>query len=133
MSAPLIPGAALTGVTSEAGECDRCHRELGRVYEVSCPDGSVLALGRRCCTKVTGYSFSALERALAQRIRVTEVDRRLAIIDAEFPDLADVDNAVRCTAAVEDGWWPRGPGDLSGYVRQPYDETWQAYVARCTA
>jgi hypothetical protein len=81
--------ASLTGITSESGECDRCGRELGRIYEVRHPDGTTGTYGRKCCAVVTGYKANRIEALAAQaaRIAAAEATRayRYEIITAEFP------------------------------------------------
>lgn len=70
--------ATLTGITQDAGQCDRCGRELGRVFEVRWPDGREESLGRRCAAKATNYPATRVEREAARVRWVAERDARRA-------------------------------------------------------
>lgn len=82
------PRPRLTGIMSDSGECERCHREIGRVFEVRHPDGTTATYGRRCCVKVTGYTRLDVELRIARRGLI--IGSRRAKITAEFPELAEL-------------------------------------------
>lgn len=112
----------LTGIVKTAGECEACSREITqRVFVVANAAGAELGLGRRCAAKATGYAANAVEREAARAARLAEVNRRYAIIAAEFPH---VDDDLRMVAATEDAWWG-GRGNSRG--------TWQEYLAHHSA
>lgn len=103
----------LTGVIQEAGECDRCHRELGRVYEVTDLDGTVATYGRRCCAKVTGYRGD-LERAVRMARRALVMDARKATLAAAGCVLVDP---------------VREPADWFGWEVATNDRLWDGHDA----
>lgn len=76
--------ATLTGITATSGQCDRCGRELGRIFGVRWPDGSEQNLGRRCAAKATGWAAGAVEREAARLRRLAERDARRAAHRAEL-------------------------------------------------
>jgi hypothetical protein len=76
--------AALTGITLGSGQCDRCGRELGRVFGVRWPDGTEQTLGRRCAAKATGWAAGAVEREAARLRRLAERDERRTARRAEL-------------------------------------------------
>ena len=82
MSAVL---GTLTGIVLEAGQCNACGRELGRVFQVSHPDGTTATYGRRCAAKATGYTNVARAARTARRGAV--VASRAAKAAAAFPGL----------------------------------------------
>lgn len=101
----------LTGVTREDGECDRCHRELGKVYEVTHPDGTVATYGRRCCAKVTGWRGD-LERAV-------RIARRTAVVAARKATMAD--------AGYELVEGPVTPSEWFGWEVVTNDRLWDGH------
>ncbi len=78
----------LTGVVRADGECARCNREIGKVYEVLLLDGSTATYGRRCCAKVTGYSGD-LDKAAKFAVRAAVVASRWVAVAEAFPGLVE--------------------------------------------
>lgn len=104
----------LVKVEQGGAACDHCNRSLKRLYRVVNPDGKEMTVGSGCVKKITGWT---LEWREAQRLLyVAERERRMAVVAAEYPELAaantDVQNA--CRAAREEGY-----DSLSGYARVP--------------
>lgn len=106
----------LTGITMERGGCDRCGKELGKVF--SCSDGRTY--GRKCAAIVTGWKPNEIERQNKIAARVAETSGRRAIALAAMPELAASDEILG-TVACTDCWW--GGRGWSCYP------TWQAYAA----
>jgi hypothetical protein len=73
-----MTAATLTGITHDAGQCDRCGRELGRIFGVRWPDGTEQSLGRRCAAKATGWAAGAVEREAARLRWLADRDARRA-------------------------------------------------------
>ena len=117
----------LTGITKGSGNCDACNRELTqRVFTVTHKTtGETMDLGRRCAAKATGYPTTAVEREAARALRIAEVNRRHAIVAAEFPQYAAVTDFNTAeyhligTAVTEDTFWNGGrrDGEWRDYLR----------------
>lgn len=113
----------LTGITVEHGSCDRCGRELGKVYH--CSDGN--DYGRKCIRTITGWTFSEIDLKLRQAAIRVERARRQAFVDAEMPGLrpgpgkALAGADVLQTLVTEDGWWNGSP--------RSWAKTWQEFAA----
>ncbi len=114
----------LTGITRGAGNCDRCARELTqRVFAVTHKTtGEELFLGRRCAARATGYPTTAVERQAMMALRLAEVDRRQAIVAADFPESAAAEYPTAAyhlfwTAVTEDMFWDgRRAGEWRDYL-----------------
>jgi hypothetical protein len=108
-SAPTSP--TLTGVFSETGECDRCGRELGRVFQVRLPDGSIETYGRKCAAHVTGWTVTDAKLRQAQRMeerRVT-LEARKAELRAHDPEADESDSyGAFWQVLVSDQLWREG-------------------------
>ena len=76
--------AVLTGITLDNGQCDRCHRELGRVFSVRWPAGAEQTLGRRCAAQATGWAAGAVEREAARLRWLAEREVRRTARRAEL-------------------------------------------------
>jgi hypothetical protein len=103
----MTNGATLTGITSDSGECDRCGKELGRIYEVSHADGSTATYGRKCCAIVTGYRPNNIDKLARMAARQAETSARRVEIEAEFPGAGEWD--IR-ECATNDALWSGKPG-----------------------
>lgn len=113
----------LTGVTNDKGQCDRCNRELGKVYEVRHPDGTTATYGRRCCAKVTGYRGD-LDRAVRSARRQVVITARRATMVAAGHDVVD----VASTPAEHYVWYVlTGDGNWAGHDEdgRPGNLTWE--------
>jgi hypothetical protein len=113
----------LTGVVLESGECARCGRELGKVFQ--CSDGSTY--GRRCVVKVTGWKYSEVEAQAKRAARQAEVRRRSLAVAEEMPGLRAAPGAhpaqaeeVLLNVVTLDCWW--GGRGWSQY------RSWREYV-----
>lgn len=100
------------------GCCDHCGRSLKHLYEVVNPEGREMTVGRGCVKRITGWtlSYAQAQQALRSAARGVEMDRRRAIVSAEYPGLADANAQVQeaCRAARAAGF-----DAMSGYSRVP--------------
>lgn len=127
----------LTGIERGTGTCDRCAGELtARVFEITHKTtGETLTTGRRCTARATGYPIGRLEHLAAAERRIAEVNRREAVVLAEFPRLMPVFLAANVpgspyppaeyfvfqTSTTEDMFWREGSrreGGWRGYLRE---------------
>ena len=151
--AARIPGAKFLGRDIHGGICDRCTRDLaGNTYVIEV-DGEQVVMGRRCAARTMGWATSRVEMEAITAERMTELNRRRAIIAVEYPALAEAtercnyvapaalvhevgqDRATRLytlrsiftTASNEDYFWDEGHRAYGRYG------TWAEYIDSCTA
>lgn len=88
-------GYTLTGVTSGAGQCDCCSRNLKRLFKITSPDGREGVYGSACARKLTGWT-PKLAVAEATQARA---DREAELRAAGHGELVDELRAIaRATA-----------------------------------
>lgn len=144
------PAAQFIRRYGQKGICQHCGRDLGMLYLIAI-DGDEVPMGRRCAARTLGWATTRVEMEAVRAEQMAELDRRRAIIRADYPDLAAAEQrcnfvdpaalarelgqdaaarlytlrSILLTASTEDHFWDETRPNYGRYG------TWREYLDSC--